>query len=57
VSSCRARNTVARLLATRLRPVHEASVGTVDGIAYFTAVARKLPTWYDRAVKRSGEGE
>jgi len=29
-----------RLPATHLRPVHEASVGTVDGIAYLAAAAR-----------------
>jgi len=34
------KDTVVRLPATRLRPVHEASVGTVDGIAYLAAAAR-----------------
>lgn len=31
------KDTVVRLPATRLQPVHEASVGTVDGIAYLAA--------------------
>ncbi len=34
------KDTVVRLPAARLRPVHEASVGTVDGIAYLAAAAR-----------------
>jgi superfamily II DNA or RNA helicase len=34
------KDTVVRLPAARLRPVQEASVGTVDGIAYLTAAAR-----------------
>ncbi|WP_273888554.1 DEAD/DEAH box helicase [Rubrobacter naiadicus] len=34
------KDTVVRLPATRLRPVQEASVGTVDGIAYLAAAAR-----------------
>ena len=34
------KDTVVRLPATRLRPVHEASAGTVDGIAYLAAAAR-----------------
>ena len=34
------KDTVVRLTATHLRPVHEASVGTVDGIAYLAAAAR-----------------
>jgi hypothetical protein len=60
------KDTVVRLPAARLRPVHEASVGTVDGIAYLTAAARKIPEnviqedpkllmWYDQALTRSGE--
>ena len=31
------KDTVVRLPATRLQPVHEASVGPVDGIAYLAA--------------------
>jgi len=34
------KDTVVRLTATHLRPVHEASVGTVDGIACLAAAAR-----------------
>jgi len=34
------KDTVVRVPAARLRPVHEASVGTVDGIAYLAAAAR-----------------
>jgi len=34
------KDTVVRVPATRLRPVHEASAGTVDGIAYLAAAAR-----------------
>ena len=34
------KDTVVRLPAARLRPVQEASVGTVDGIAYLAAAAR-----------------
>ncbi|MGB4338208.1 MAG: DEAD/DEAH box helicase, partial [Bacillota bacterium] len=34
------KDTVVRLPATRLRPVQEASVGTVEGIAYLAAAAR-----------------
>ncbi|MEW6032245.1 MAG: helicase-related protein [Bacillota bacterium] len=34
------KDTVVRLSAARLRPVSEASVGTVDGIAYLAAAAR-----------------
>jgi len=34
------KDTVVRLPAARLRPVHEATVGTVDGIAYLAAAAR-----------------
>jgi len=34
------KDTVVRLPATRLRPVQEASVGPVDGIAYLAAAAR-----------------
>jgi superfamily II DNA or RNA helicase len=34
------KDTVVRLPGARLRPVHEASVGTVDGIAYLAAAAR-----------------
>ncbi len=34
------KDTVVRLPAAHLRPVHEASVGTVDGIAYLAAAAR-----------------
>jgi len=59
---------VVRLLAMRLRPMHEANVGTVDGIAYFAAMARKIPEnvlqedpkllmWYDQALTRMGEDE
>jgi len=36
------KDTVVRLPATRLRPVHETSVGTVDGIAYLTDIADKV---------------
>lgn len=38
-----AKDTVVWLPAVRLRLVHEASVGTVDGIAYLAAAARKIP--------------
>ncbi len=34
------KNTIVRLPAAYLRPVHEASIGTVDGIAYLAAAAR-----------------
>ena len=34
------KDTVVRLPAARLRPVHEASIGTVEGIAYLAAAAR-----------------
>jgi len=34
------KDTVVRLPATRLRPVHEAGLGTVDGILYLSAAAR-----------------
>lgn len=55
-----------RLSAVRLRPVHEASVGTVDGIAYLAAAARKIPEkvlqedlkllmWYNQALTRTEE--
>jgi len=57
---------VVRLLAMRFRPVHEASVGTVDGIAYRAAAAWKVPEnvlyedskplmWYDQTFTRFGE--
>ena len=36
------KDTVVRLPAARLRPVDEASVGTVDGIAYLAAPARTI---------------
>jgi len=55
------KDTVVRVPAACLRPVQEASVGTVDGIAYLAAAARKIPEnvlqedpkllmWYDQAV-------
>ena len=34
------KDTVVRLPAARLRPVSEASIGSVDGIAYLAAAAR-----------------
>jgi hypothetical protein len=57
------KDTVVRLPAARLRPVQEACVGTVDGIAYLAAAARRIPEsvlqedpkllmWYDQAVTR-----
>ncbi len=60
------KDTVVRLLAKRLRPVLEATVGTVDGIVYITAAVYKIPesdlqedpkllVWYGQAVTRLGE--
>jgi len=57
---------VVRLPAARLRPMHEANAGTVDGIACLIAAKQKIPEnvlqedpkllmWYDQAVTRSGE--
>ena len=60
------KGTVVRLPAGHLRPVNEASVGTVDGIGYFAFVAREIPNnvfqmgtgsrmWCEKAVTTMGE--
>jgi len=60
------KDTVARLPAARLRPVREASAGTVDRVAYLAAAARRIPEnvlqedpkllmCYDQALTRMGE--
>jgi phage terminase large subunit-like protein len=59
------KDTVVRLPAACLRPVHEATVGTVDGIAYLAIARRKIPenvsrrslTWHNEALSRYGDSE